>query len=122
MRLGHLIPSSILDRETYKRLGEILSNQRLMIEGLNRIEGRIMGLKEDFSAFVAAVNQRTNEIAASLTDINADIDALMATASVPPEVLEGMKAVTDNLSALADTAKAIADRNTAVVPPPVEPL
>ena len=79
-----------------------------------------MGLKEDFSAFVVAVNERTNEIATALVEIQADIERLK-NPSTPPELAAAMAEIQTKLSTLADTSKAIAALDNPTVPPPVEP-
>lgn len=86
-----------------------------------RTERIIMGLKEDFTSFVAAVNERTNEIGAALDEIRTDIEGML-NPSTPPDVVSAMTDITAKLQALSDTSKAIAALNNAVVPPPVEPV
>ena len=78
-----------------------------------------MGIKDDFAAFVVAVNERTNQIAAALLEIQEDIERLMT--QTPPEVLAGMEEIKIKLGALAATSEAIAALDNPVVPPPVEP-
>ena len=104
-------------------LGEAFAGLEARLLGItnNQIELKeiIMGLKEDFAAFVAAVNERTNQIAAALVNIHADIERLKN--ETPAEVAAGMAAIQEKLGALAVTSEAIAALDNPVVPPPVEP-
>jgi hypothetical protein len=107
-------------------LGCITRNQKYLKQILNNqkeLKELIMGMKEDFATFVTDVNARTNEIGAALTDIQADIERLLAASTAtPPEVLAGMEDIKTKLAALAATSTAIAALDNPVVPPPVEPL
>jgi predicted nucleic acid-binding Zn-ribbon protein len=94
------------------RLNEIIKTQ-------TELKELIMGIKDDFAAFVVAVNERTNQIAAALLEIQEDIERLMT--QTPPEVLAGMEEIKAKLGALATTSEAIAALDNPVVPPPVEP-
>lgn len=84
-----------------------------------RLETKIMGLKEDFSVFVATVNERTNQIGAALDDIALDLAALKGNPETPAEVAASMTEITTKLAVLSETSKAIADANQPVVPPPI---
>jgi predicted nucleic acid-binding Zn-ribbon protein len=94
------------------RLAEIIKTQ-------TELKELIMSIKDDFAAFVVAVNERTNQIAAALLEIQEDIERLMT--QTPPEVLAGMEEIKTKLGALATTSEAIAALDNPVVPPPVEP-
>jgi hypothetical protein len=109
-----------LTDEISVQLGTVLDNQQMILQQQVELRTILMGMKEDFAAFVQNVNQRTNELADALVDINDDITRLL-----DPQTPEATKAEADAITArllsLAETAKAIAARDTPVVPPPVEP-
>jgi len=86
-----------------------------VLHRLDRLEEIIMGLKEDFDTFVAAVNARTNEIAAALDEIRLDIAALKNPATTP-EMLAAMNDIQAKLVALSAAATAIAADDTPVIP------
>lgn len=106
---------------TYRKIKKLLNNQSVIQESLDRIEVKIMGLKEDFNAFVASVNERTNEISAALEEIKLDIEALK-NPQTPADLAAAVADVQLKLSAVSTTAAAIAADDTVVVPPPIEPL
>ncbi len=90
---------------------------------LQQTQEIVMGFKEDFAAFQAATQAKFDELTASLTEINADITALMAaTTNTPPEVLQGMQDIQTKLQGLVDAAKADAALNDGATTPPDNPL
>jgi hypothetical protein len=101
--------------------GTVLIKLDTIITSQNKIKELIMGLKEDFVTFTTAVNERTNEIAAALEEIKADIEGLL-NPTTPPETVVAMAAIQEKLQMLSDASKAIAALNNPVVPPPIEPL
>ncbi len=89
---------------------------------LQQTKETIMGFKEDFAAFQAAVQAKFDELTAALTEINTDITALMAaTANTPPEVLQGMQDIQTKLQGLVDAARADAALNDGTTQPPDQP-
>jgi methyl-accepting chemotaxis protein len=104
-----------------KNLIEIFSGK--MLSEIHENKEKIMSLKEDFNQFVADVNTRTNEIGAALTEIQADIERLIAAnTNTPAEVLAGMEAIKAKLGELSATSTAIAALDNPVETPPEEPL
>jgi hypothetical protein len=100
------------------QIRQLIQDTHSMIERrLGHMEKTIMGLKEDFAAFVAAVNVATNDISAALDQIKVDIAALLANNATPPEVADGISNIEGQLTKLSDAAKAIAKDNAPVVPP-----
>ncbi len=76
-----------------------------------------MPTKADFDAFVAQINQSTNDLGSSLDNIATDITTLtdkLVTGGLTPDettaVLAEFSGVADKVKSLADAAKSIADR------------
>jgi flagellar hook-associated protein FlgK len=89
-----------------------------ILAGMDRMEKLLMGIKEDFQAFVNDVNTATNGIATALNAIAAAL--LEADPASPTDLIAARDAAAASLKAVADQAEAIAAGNQPVVPP--EPL
>ena len=117
-----------LNHEIYRRLGEILSNQRIIIESLIRTKEQVMAIKVTLEQHAAQVNAFSDQIALSLAGIRqdiADLKAQLVDATTPAEVDAILAPVMANLGAQVAALKALDDENVPAIPPvpppPVEP-
>jgi hypothetical protein len=116
-----------LNQEIYRRLGEILSNQRILVEILIRTKEQIMAIKLTLEQHAAAVNAFSDKIALSIAGVRqdiADLKAQLVDATTPAEVDAILAPVMANLGAQVAALKALDDENVPAippVPPPVEP-
>lgn len=97
----------------------VLKHQNKIQVALDRLDKKLMSLKEDFAAFVVSVNDRTNEISVALDDIKLDIEFLKNNVNTPPEVAASMAEIQAKLQGLSDVSKEIASATDSSVPPVV---
>lgn len=114
-----------LDWEICKRLGEILSNQRIIVEGLIRTKELIMAIKQTVEQHAAQVNAFSDQLALSVAGVRQDIADLklkLVDATTKEEVEAILAPVMAKLGAQVAALQALDDENVPAIPPvpPVE--